>query len=84
METFETEISLSESLYEQAQAVAREMNISFDQLLLLALEDFTQRRQNQQLFESINEAYKDAPTEEEQELLRQMREAQRRVVEGQW
>jgi hypothetical protein len=80
----ETEISLSESLYEQAQAVAREMNITFDQLFLLALEDFTQRRQNQQLFESANEAYKDGLTEEEQDFLRQKREAQRDVVEAQW
>jgi len=84
MEIVKTDISLSESLFEQAQAVAREMNVSFDQLLMLALEDFTSRHQNRQLFESINEAYKDGPTQEEQELLRQMRQAQRRVVEGEW
>ena len=55
------EITLTESLYEQAQEVAREMNITFDQLLLLALEDFTQRYYSPQQLESLNE-----PTEEEQ------------------
>jgi metal-responsive CopG/Arc/MetJ family transcriptional regulator len=84
MATIKTAISLQESLFEQVEALADELNVSRSRLLALALEDFIRRYQNQKLLDQINQAYDDAPDSTEQARLRQMRRQHRRVVEGEW
>jgi predicted transcriptional regulator len=76
------DISLSEPLLEQVEALAQEMRISLNRLFSLALEEFIQRQQNRQLFEKINEAYADGPDEEEREWLTHARESYRRLLEN--
>ncbi|HEX5081487.1 MAG TPA: hypothetical protein VFY40_05545 [Blastocatellia bacterium] len=75
-------ISLSEPLLEQVEALAREMKISLDRLFSLALEEFIQRQQNRQLVDKINEAYADGPDEEDREWLAHARESYRRLLES--
>ena len=83
MANVKTAISIQQSLFEQADALARELHISRSRLFALAVEDFMQRYENQRLLERINDAYADI-TPEEQALLRRMRRQQRQMVEGEW
>ena len=79
-----TAVSLREDLFEQVEALASEMKISRSRLFVLALEEFLQRHQNQQLLEQINVAYDKAPDPSEQALRRRMRRQHRQIVEGEW
>ncbi len=80
MANMKTAISIQESLFEQAEALARAMSISRSRLFTLALEEFIQRHHNQQLLEQINAAYEDEPDAEEEAALRAMRRKHRKVV----
>jgi metal-responsive CopG/Arc/MetJ family transcriptional regulator len=84
MANVKTAISLQKSLFEQVEALAREMKVSRSRLFVLALEDYVRRSQNQQLLERINQACQDAPNTTEQKYLRKMRRQHRKVVEGTW
>ena len=84
MANVKTAISIQQPLFEQAEALARELHISRSRLFALAVEDFMQRYENQRLLERINDAYADTTTPEEQALLRRMRRQQRQMVEGEW
>jgi len=79
-----TAISLQDTLLEQVDAMAREMNIPRSRLFALAVEDFIRRYQNQQLLERLNAAYEDTPDPSEQSLRRRMRRPHRTIVEGEW
>ena len=80
-----TDISLSQSLLEQVETLAQEMQTSRSQVFVLAVQDFiTRRREQQQLLEQINKAYEDGPDEEERAWLEQARQHHRRLVEGEW
>ena len=84
MANVKTAISIQQPLFEQAEALARELHISRSRLFALAVEDFMQRYENQRLLERINDAYADTTIPEEQALLRSMRRQQRQMVEGEW
>jgi predicted transcriptional regulator len=84
MTTVKTAISLPASLFEQAETLAGEMQISHSFLIQIALEEFIRRRENQQLLEKINAACEAPLSEEEQVLLRKMSRSHRRLVEGKW
>ena len=83
MTTVKTAIWLPASLFEQAETLAGEMQISQSFLIEIALEEFI-RRENQQLLEKINAGCEAPLSEEEQVLLRQMSRSHRRLVEGEW
>ena len=53
MTTVKTAISLPASLFEQAETLAGEMQISQSFLIEIALEEFIRRRENQQLLEKL-------------------------------
>lgn len=82
--TVKTAISIQESLFEQVNALAHELEISRSRLFVLAVEEFIQRYQNRKLFKAINAAYDDLPDPEEQALRHKMRQQHRRLAEGQW
>ncbi|MGA1794568.1 MAG: hypothetical protein ACMUIL_01810 [bacterium] len=79
-----TAISIQESLFEQAEALAKEMHISRSRLFMLALKDFIHRYQSRQLLERIDAAYDDAPAPSEKEFQRHMRSSHKRIVEDEW
>ena len=83
MTTVKTAILLPASLFEQAETLAGEMQISQSFLIEIPLEEFI-RRENQQLLEKINAACEAPLSEEEQVLLRKMSHSHRRLVEGEW
>lgn len=84
MGNVKTAISIQESLFEQADELAHEMNISRSHLFALALEEFLRRDADRRLLDQINAAYEDAPDSGEQELQRRMRVQHKRLVEGAW
>ncbi len=73
MPNVKTAVSLEGPLFEQAEALAREMKISRSRLFALALEDFIRRYQNERLLEQLNAAYADGLDVEEQAVLNGMR-----------
>jgi len=79
-----TAISIPRPLFEQVEALTREMYISRSRLFALAVEDFMHRYENQRLLERLNATYTDAPEPDEQALLRRMRRQHRQMVEGEW
>jgi metal-responsive CopG/Arc/MetJ family transcriptional regulator len=84
MRTVKTAISLPASLFEQAETLAGEMQISQSFLIEIALEEFIRRRENQQLLEKINAACEVPLAEKQQVLLRKMSRSHRLLLEGQW
>ena len=85
MSNVKTAISLESELFQQAEAIAREMQIPRSRLFALALEEFIHRYQNRQLLEQINAAYaEEEPNTEEQAIQRGMRQRMRQVLEGEW
>ena len=83
MSTVKTAISLPESLFNRAETVAHELQISRSQLIAKALDELIKRYERQALIEAINRAYEeDPPTTEEKELLQGIREKQRKLLES--
>ena len=84
MTSIKTAISIREPLFEQVETLAHELNISRSRVFVLAVEEFIQRHQNQQLLEKINQAYDDFPDPTEQLYLNKTRQHHRDRVEGEW
>jgi metal-responsive CopG/Arc/MetJ family transcriptional regulator len=84
MANVKTAVSIYKALFEQANALAREMKISRSRVFALALEEYIQRHENQKLLDQINRAYADAPDESERKQQRAMRRKQRKLAEGEW
>ena len=84
MASVKTAISIQESLFEQVNALARELQISRSRLFALAVKEFVQRYENRELLVAVNVACDDLPDPEEQALCQKMRQEHRRLVEGQW
>ena len=65
-------VKVTKSLAKKVETTAKQMRVSSDKLVSIALEDFLKRKENNDLFTALNEAYKDEPTAEEQAEIRQM------------
>lgn len=66
-------VKVTKSLAKKVEKTAKQMCVSSDKLVALALEDFLERKKNNDLLKAINEAYKDEPTAEERKELRLMK-----------
>jgi len=84
MATVKTAISIQKSLYDQAETLAKKLNISRSHLFVLAVEDFIRRYQNQSLLDEINKAYSEEPDPSEQSRLSKMGKHHRQIVDGEW
>ena len=82
--TVKTAISLDESLFRQVEALAKELNIPRSRLFALAVEQFIERHENEELLQAINAAYEDAPDAQEEALQRAMRAPHRGMVQEEW
>ena len=80
----DTAISIQESLFDQVNDLAEELQIPRSQLFALAVEEFIKRFENRSIFEALNEVYDEASEPGEDALQEGMRRQQRRLVEGQW
>jgi metal-responsive CopG/Arc/MetJ family transcriptional regulator len=84
MATIKTAISIQESLFDQVNDLAEELQMPRSQLFALAIEEFIKRYENRSIFETLNEVYGEAPDSDEEALQQGMRRQQRQLVEGQW
>jgi metal-responsive CopG/Arc/MetJ family transcriptional regulator len=85
MPNVKTAISLKESLFAKADAVAHQLKISRSELFSKAMSEFLERRENRILLDSINRAVEDAPLDEQEKLvLSAMKRRQRSLLEGKW
>jgi metal-responsive CopG/Arc/MetJ family transcriptional regulator len=84
MATIKTAISLQDSLFEQVEDLARNLNVSRSQVVALALEEFVQRHQNRQLLDALNHAYGDISNADDLPRTPARKRQHRRLVEGEW
>ena len=78
--TVKTEILLSCILIEKVDSLARELRMSRNELLSVAVQEFIERDETRRMMAALNEVYKDFPDEEEQATLRQMLELHRKTL----
>ena len=74
-------VKVTKTLARKVEKTAKEMKVSSDKLVSLALEDFLERKKNNDLFKALNEAYKDEPTVEEKEEIRLMKNKSLEVLD---
>lgn len=79
MENVETAILLPESLLEQSETIADEMNVSRSRLIAIALEEFICCYQTRKLQQKICCSLSDIPNLEEQSLIAIMRRQQQMI-----
>jgi metal-responsive CopG/Arc/MetJ family transcriptional regulator len=92
MATVKTAISLQHSLFEQVENLARDLRVSRNELVSLALEEYMHRHHNQQLLDAINrqlldainQVYDDQPDVNNIARTPAQRHHHRRIVEGEW
>ena len=82
--TIKTAISIQKSLFEQADNLAQQLNMSRSHLFGLAIEAFVKNHQNQTLLDEINQAYSDEPDPNERVRFSKMRNQHRKLVENEW
>ncbi len=82
--TIKTAISIQKTLFEQAESLAQQLNISRSHLFGLAIETFIKNHQNQILLDEINQAYSDEPDQNQKILISKMRSQHRKLVENEW
>lgn len=84
MSTVKTAISLQESLFQQLEQLALDLNQSRSSLIAKALEEFIERHQNRRLLEQLNAAYQDDTQTEEQQVSQAHRTHFRKISEADW
>ena len=82
--TIKTAISIRKSLFEQAESLAQELNVSRSQLFGLAIETYVKNHQNQILLQEINKAYADEQDASDKVRLSKMRKHHRKIVRDKW
>lgn len=81
MSKIETAISVQNSLYKQITAVAKELQISESELFEIAAQEYLDRRRQQRLLESLNDAYADGLDSDDASMLEMMRRHQKALTE---
>jgi metal-responsive CopG/Arc/MetJ family transcriptional regulator len=84
MSTVKTAISVQESLFERAEALAQQLHMSRSQLFSRALGEFLDRHESRMLLEAINRSLAGEPGSDKADGVSRMQGIQRRRVEGQW
>ncbi|MEO1093276.1 MAG: hypothetical protein AAFX01_00060 [Cyanobacteria bacterium J06638_28] len=78
-------LPIQEALLSATQTLAEELDISWNRLITLALQDFIRRyRGRQDLIAKINAAYEDDFSDEETHVVQAMVTSHRNLVEGEW
>ena len=81
-----TAISLDEGLFQEVDRIAQELKVPRSRLFVKAMQEFVDRRRNQELLDQLNEAYKDHPNPEERKYLKRVKQryAARIQAEDKW
>ena len=79
-----TAISIEGPLFEEIEALAKEMEVSRSYIFSVAAREFIQSRKSQKLLEAINAAYNALPDLTEERLRERMKSKYHRIVKDQW
>jgi metal-responsive CopG/Arc/MetJ family transcriptional regulator len=82
--TVKTAISLDGRLFRRAEGLARRLKVSRSRLFARAMEEFIERRTNEELLRAINAACEAPGDPGEEKLGRAHRRQHRRLVRGEW
>ncbi len=74
-------VKVTKSLAKKLELTAKQMCVSSDKLVSLALEDFIERKQNKNLLDKINEVYSKAPSKEEKRELQLLKKKSAEVLD---
>jgi metal-responsive CopG/Arc/MetJ family transcriptional regulator len=84
MENIKTAISIQKPLFDEAESLAHELEISRSGLFAIAIREFIHRHKNHKMLQSINAAYADVDDTEEESLSTQRRLKHFKMVKDQW
>jgi len=84
MSNIKTAVSIKESLFKEAETLAKKLEISRSKLFAVALENFIRQQENRELFKKINEAHSQALSPGEESYRKQIRDYHRRSLEDEW
>jgi len=76
-----TAISLQEELFKKVNKLAGELHVSRSRLFVMAVQDFIQKKESQDLLSQINNAFSDQPDSEEIKIQSKMRKKQAKRIE---
>lgn len=82
MPNVKTAISIEKPIFDQMDALAKELKVSRSRAFAWAAQEFIDRHKNIELFEAINSAHDDLP--ESEPVVSIMRSRHRRLVKDQW
>jgi metal-responsive CopG/Arc/MetJ family transcriptional regulator len=82
--TIKTAISIQKSLFEQAEILAQQLNVSRSHLFSLAMETFVKNHQNQRLLDEINQSLSDEPDPGEKVRFSKIRNQHRNLLQNEW
>lgn len=83
MATVKTALSIDESLFERAVALAEELGVPRSRVFAMALEQFLRQHDANKLLEQLNSVYAEAAPVDEKEAVAR-RAKHREMVEGTW
>ncbi|MYH61509.1 MAG: ribbon-helix-helix protein, CopG family [Caldilineaceae bacterium SB0675_bin_29] len=78
--TVKIEVSLSSTLFEEVESLARELEMSRSELLSAAVQEFIERSETRRMMAALNEVHGEPPDEEERATMRQMLELHRKTL----
>ena len=74
-----TAISVKKTLFDHANKVAAELNISRSRLFSLAIEDYIKKLENRNLLDELNAVYEDSSTYSEEKTTQVMKRKQKHI-----
>jgi metal-responsive CopG/Arc/MetJ family transcriptional regulator len=80
MAGIKTAISLDKGLLDQVNEYAKEMNVSRSKFFSLAVRDFIEKRQNQNMLDKLNMVYDEPGKDEGVNILKAHRNNQRQML----
>jgi metal-responsive CopG/Arc/MetJ family transcriptional regulator len=79
-----TAISIDDGLLQEADDTARLMGLSRSRLFAMAVRDFLQRQQQEQMLLRLNEVYANAPEPAEKRVLKEIKAKMRGTLKDRW
>lgn len=81
MSNIKTAVSIKESLFKEAETLAKKLEISRSKLFAVALENFIRQQENRELLKKINEVHSQVFSPDEESYRKQIRGYHRRSLE---
>ena len=84
MSNIKTAVSIKESLFKEAETLAKKLEISRSKLFAVALENFIRQQENRELLKKINEVHSQVFSPDEESYRKKIRNYHRRSLEDEW